>query len=398
MKGVLNINKLIKISEPSWSFAKNEGLIDLAVSYDISPYMFYKEHRFINMCSCSYLGLDTNPQILEGAIEGIKRAKSLHLTTARLRLYITMLGDLEEALSEHYSCEATAYISCSAASSAYLPLLASGMLTNDSKPTMIFDKQAHFSMIHIKPICADQTDVLTCEHNDIDYIETVCKRNSNVVYVGDGTYSVAGHAPIKELLRLQEKYGLTLYLDDSHGLSVTGKLGEGYIRENIPELNSKIVIVGSLAKAFGACGGVLMSGNKGLKDMLVRYGNSWSQYLNSAGIGGIMASLQIHRSEQLKRLQDAWWRNLQILDSRFNTTNKGVKTPIRIILLKSPEKAVEIAKRIFEKGYYVSAVFFPIVPQGKAGLRIMPRADVNEDEMTKFCDTVFEVCEDDLSS
>lgn len=391
-----NIKKMIQLGEPSWEVAKQVGLIDLAVAYETAPELSYQGRHFINMCSCSYLGLDTHPMILEGAIDGIRRAKSLHLTTARLRLYTTYLQELEEALSAHFVCEATAYVTCSAATASYLPLMASGMLTDGKKPLMIFDKYAHFSMHHIKPICGDETEVVTCAHNDIDFIEDQCKKNQPVVYVGDGTYSVAGHTPIKALCDLQQRYGLYLFLDDSHGLSITGKLGEGYVRENIPELGDRTVVVASLAKAFGACGGVLMSGQSHIKDLLVRYGNSWSQYINSAGIGGVLASLKIHRSNELVERQKAWRNNLKKLDDYFVTQNSGTTSPIRVLLLRSPDRAVAMATQLFERGYYTSAVFFPTVPRDKAGLRVMPRADVSATQMDAFCKTVYDVCRDEL--
>jgi 7-keto-8-aminopelargonate synthetase-like enzyme len=392
-----NIKKMIQLGEPSWDLAKKAGLVDLAVAYEVAPKLSYNGRYFINMCSCSYLGLDTHPMILEGAIDGIRRAKSLHLTTARLRLYTTYLQELEEALSTHFSCEAMAYVTCSAATASYLPLMASGVLTEDKKPLMIFDKYAHFSIHHVKPICGDETEIITCSHNDIDFIEACCKKEDRpVVYVGDGTYSVGGHTPIKELCYLQQRYGLYLFFDDSHGLSITGKSGEGYVRENIPELGNRTVVVASLAKAFGACGGILMSGESKLKNFLVRYGNSWSQYINSAGIGGVLASLKIHDSSELAERQKAWKDNLKKLDGYFVTQNSGTNSPIRILLLKSPERAIAMSAQLFEQGYYTSAVFFPTVSRNTSGLRVMPRADISAEQMDVFCQTVNKVCHEDL--
>lgn len=396
MKQFLNYRSMIQKAQPSWQYAKEAGLIDLAVSYGEEPYHLFNDHKFINMCSCSYLGLDTHPDILEGAIAGVKQAKSLHLTTARVRIYTTLLQEVEQALSDHYRAHAMSYISCAAASSAYLPLLASGTLTGDCVPTMIFDKQAHFSMLHVKAICGDQTEVLTSPHNDLNFIEDQCKQNKLVAYVTDGTYSVSGHAPVDDLLQLQDRYGLICYFDDSHGLSITGEHGVGYVRSKIDQLNEKTIIVGSLAKAFGACGGVLLSGSDKIFDKLLRYGNSWSQYLNSAGLGAILASLKLHQSSILTERQQAWWENIKRFDKQFETQNYGLVSPIRIALLKTPEKAVQYAKQVFDKGYYISSVFFPIVPQGKAGLRIMPRANVSAEQMQLFFDTLLSVCGDDL--
>ncbi|RML35111.1 hypothetical protein ALQ97_03196 [Pseudomonas savastanoi pv. glycinea] len=398
MNNYSNLNKMVTLSNPSWDIAKKTGLASLEVDYDTSPYLMYEGQRIINMCSCSYLGLDTNADILLGAIEGIRRAGALHLTTARTRLSITLLGDLERALSEHYQGDAISYISCSAATSGFLPLFASGALTAEKKPVIVFDKFAHFSMNHVKPICADETEISTCPHNDMDYLETICKRRDSVAYVADGTYSVEGCTPISDLLYLQDKYGLYLYLDDSHGLSITGQRGEGYVLSTLGDLNDRTVVVGSLAKAFGTCGGMLISGNTTFKEKLVRYGNPWSQYLNSAGIGATLASLALHNTPLLTTLQTSWRKNLAILDSFFACLNRHTDSPIRVILLESDLHAINAATELLRQGYYTSSVFFPIVPKGTAGLRVMPRADISETEMAAFCQALKKVCESSINN
>lgn len=398
MNNYSNINKMIKISEPSWKVAEQEGMAGLAVEYINTPFLRSEGNEFINMCSCSYLGLDTHPDILQGASQGVLKAGALHLTTARTRLKITMLSELEERLSAHYQGYAASYVTCSAATSAFLPIYASGTFTQDVKPVMVFDKFAHFSMNHIKPICADETEVLTSPHNDLNFIEDICRKNKKVAYIADGTYSVDGFAPIDELIFLQEKYGLFLYLDDSHGLSVTGDKGEGYILNKIGSINENTVVVGSLAKAFGACGGLLLSGRKEMVERVVRYGNPWSQYLNSAGIGGCMAALDIHQSPELAIRQKRWRENLNIIDKSFSVINSGKESPVRVVLLKSAEAAVKAAKLLLNEGYYTSSVFFPIVPRDKAGLRIMPSANVSAVQMHDFCQKVKQICAGDLLS
>ncbi|WP_457328702.1 aminotransferase class I/II-fold pyridoxal phosphate-dependent enzyme [Rhizobacter sp. P5_C2] len=387
-----NISKMVAISDPAWVAAKETGLAGLAVKHEMAPYVSGDGRQFINMCSCSYLGLDTNESILQGAIHGIEKAGTLHLTTARTRLVISLLSDLEDALSEHYGGEAVSYISCAAATSAFLPMFASGIFSGGRKPVMAFDKYAHFSMNHVKPICGDETQVETCPHNDLNFVEDLCKRHEIVAYIGDGTYSVEGFAPVEQLKYLQDRYGLFLYLDDSHGLSITGERGEGHVLRNLGELNDRTIVVGSLAKAFGACGGLLVSGNPSIKERLVRYGNPWSQYMNSAGIGGTFASLALHKSPELARLQAAWRRNLSRLDEQFESINRFTESPVRVILLDSAETAVGSATALLARGFYTSAVFFPIVPKDTAGLRIMPRADLTPEQMNAFCTSLMDVC------
>lgn len=398
MNKFTNFGKMIEISEPSWAVAEAEGLAGLAVKYQDAPYLTHDDVSFINMCSCSYLGLDTHPAILQGAAEGVKRAGSLHLTTARTRLQISMLSELERRLSEHYQGYAASYVTCSAATAAFLPIYASGALTRGVKPTMVFDKFAHFSMNFVKPICADETEVLTSSHNDLNYLEDVCRKHGRVAYVADGTYSVDGFAPLNELMYLQDRYGLFLYLDDSHGLSITGSKGEGIVLQQLGGVNENTVVVASLAKAFGACGGMLLGGRKDMIERVVRYGNPWSQYLNSAGIGGCLASLDIHGTPELSVRQQRWRENLKVIDDNFTVTNSGTESPIRVVLLNSPEAAVKSAKALFDLGYYTSAVFFPIVPKDKAGLRIMPSANLSVVQMAEFSSQVKRVCEGQLLS
>lgn len=376
---------MINFGNPGWDEALRHGLINLSVSVNKNGDLSNKGHDFINMCSCSYLGLDTDSRILEGAKQGIDRAGILHLTTARVRIYIDLLEEFEVALSHHFDCHAMSFNSCAAATSAFLPVLASGYLTDDIKPLMVFDKLSHFSIKHIIPICGDETEVEILSHNDMNKLEDLCKKNQRVCYIGDGTYSMGGLAAIENLLYLQKKYGLFLFLDDSHGLSITYSKGWGYIRGSVGDMNLRTVIVTSLAKAFGTCGGMLMSGNPGLKSILERFGNAWSQYLNSAGLGAGLASLKIHESEELISLQDRLTQNLALFDKLMQPQNKGAKSPIRLIPLPSADRASEAAQKVFELGFYTSPVFFPIIPKETAGLRVMPKASLTAAEIERFC-------------
>jgi 7-keto-8-aminopelargonate synthetase-like enzyme len=390
MNNYTNRAKMFELSDATWKYAQEQGVADLRVSYSQqAPFMKHGEHSFVNMASCSYLGLDTHPQILRGASEAIYRANSLHLTTPRYKLVSTHLENLEHLLSTHFNNPAMSYISCAAASSAFLPLYASGIFSNGQKPVMVFDKQAHFSINHIKPICADETSIITCEHNDLNYLEAICKKHKSVAYIAEGIYSINGVAPIEELITLQEKYGLFLYFDDSHGISIIGNKGQGHILNKLGQLNDRTVVVSSLAKAFGACGGVLLSGNSTYKEKLIRYGNSWSQYLNSAGIGAVEASINIHKTKTFQEIQNTWRSNLEYIDNSIpNLFNTGILSPTRVLHTVTTQQAISLSKEMFKVGYYVSPVFFPTVPKNAPGIRFMPRADMSIAVLRSFCDAI----------
>lgn len=90
-------------------------------------------------------------------------------------------------------------------------------------------------------------------------LEYLCRQNPMVAYVCEGVYLTGGYSPIKKLRRLQECYGLFIYIDDAHGLSTFGRQGEGFVRFQFPKtLGERTIITASLTNAFGASAEVLM--------------------------------------------------------------------------------------------------------------------------------------------
>jgi 7-keto-8-aminopelargonate synthetase-like enzyme len=352
-------------------------------------------HRFINMCSCSYLGLNHHPEVVAGAIDAIRREGVYATPVMRVRIQLAILDEFEAAMAQLYRARCISTLSCSVASMGVLPLIASGHLCDDGEPrVMVFDKYCHFSMNLVKPICADETTVLTAPHNDLDFVEDACKRHRRVAYVADGAYSMGGSTRLQGLLELQDRYGLFLYLDDSHSLSVWGERGEGFVRSQLgDELNPLTVVVGSQHKGFGTSGGVIMLGPVKHEAVLTRFGGpfSWSQGPCVAQHGGGLASVGVHLSPELGRLQRKLQENLALFDSLIETAERGNRLPIRLIPLGSEERAVECSEQLLARGFYSSAVFFPIVERGKAGLRVMVRADNRPEDILAFCEAVHEV-------
>ncbi|NRA59576.1 MAG: aminotransferase class I/II-fold pyridoxal phosphate-dependent enzyme [Psychrobium sp.] len=383
----INTHKIINIGDQSWQKADNNGLLNIAVQHGQAPFLQCENgHEFINMCSCSYLGLDVHPKIVQGAISAMEKHGTLLISTSRLRIHLSYIEEVESVLSDLVQAKSITTLSCGSASSGILPVLASGHLTGGIQPLMIFDKNCHFSMNHIKPVCGDETQVLTCAHNDVDFIESQCQKGGPVVYVADGAYSMGGHTPIKELLELQEKYGLYLYFDDSHSFSVIGETGAGFVRSHMDEVSERTIIVASLGKAFGATGGIVMMNEKTNLKLIERFGGpmGWSQSINVAAMGAIMASAEIHKSPELGQLQNKLRQNIKLFDNTINTVNADTPLPIRVVPIPSPEHAIECSKFIFDHGFYSSAVFFPIIARGTAGLRVMPRADLEAKDIERF--------------
>lgn len=345
----------------------------------------------IDFVRCSYLGLDNHPVIVAGAIEAIEAHRSLHWSCARTRLNFDLLAQLEATLSEIFCARVIAFSSVMLANLGAMPLLASGQLTGGRKPIVVFDRTAHISLAYHKPVVADETRVETIAHNDIDALERLCRDNPVVAYVCDGVYSMGGNSPIKELRQLQERYGLFLYIDDAHGISLFGPQGQGFARSQFPQvLGDRTIIAASLAKGFGASGGMLMLGTADQEALFRRYSipHAFSAAANLASVGAALGSCNIHRSAELGQRQRRLAQRIDLFDRRVTTAEQGNSLPIRMIAIGSEAKAIAIARELLDAGFYTSVTFFPTVGQGKAGIRVCITADHGINEIERLCDCI----------
>lgn len=391
-----NNQKAVPLGNRGWDAARAQGALDISCHYAGNDrFETAGGHSFVNLCSCSYLGLHTHPWVLGGAMDALRHEPILTMPMSRIRVRLSLLDEVQDGLSELWQARSLVTVSCFAATAGVLPLIASGHLMDDGQPrVMVFDRFSHFSMSFIKPICADETTVLTCPHNDLDYLEDACKRYPRVAYVADGAYSMGGATLLEGLLTLQDRYGLFLYFDDSHSLSAFGRRGEGFVRSQLgAELNPLTVVTGSLGKGFGATGGVIMLGNPKHEATLIRFGGpiAWSTGANTPTLGALLGALRVHNSSELYRRQQEMRANTGIFDTHFENPDAGNGLPIRLIPVPSEKDATSASGELFRRGFYTSAVFFPILERGKAGLRVMMRADNRPEDIETFCRTVKEV-------
>jgi 7-keto-8-aminopelargonate synthetase-like enzyme len=393
-----NNAKAIPMGEKGWQGIYEQNALDLSVHHlgeDRYQEIGGLGRKFVNFTSCSYLGLTYHPKVLEGAQEALRQEQILTLSMSRARIRSRLHDELEQSLSDLFRARCIATVTTAAATAGVLPLIASGHLMDDGEPrVMVFDKFSHFSMNLIKPICADETTVLTAPHNDLNFVEDACKKYKRVAYVGDGAYSMGGTTLIEGLMELQDRYGLFLYLDDSHSLSVWGERGEGYVRSHLgPELNPLTIVSASMLKGFGGSGGIIMLGPVKHLHTLLRHGGplTWSQSLNLPAMGADLASAEIHRTPELRERQQRMLSNMALLDEHVPTPDKGNGLPIRLIVVGAEEKAIQLSGEMLNRGFYTSAVFFPIVERNKAGLRIMIRASNSEEEILELCRNVREL-------
>jgi 8-amino-7-oxononanoate synthase len=388
-----NTASLINRSRAHFDAAQRRGLMNVhcrsAVGRTIEITRGANERRtVVDFVRCSYLGLDNHPAIVAGAIDAIQRYGSLHWSCARTRLNFGIIGDLEDQLSELFDARVITYSTVMVANMGALPIIASGHLTGDQKPLMVFDRIAHASLAFHKPVVAEDTAVETIAHNDLDALEALCRKNPCVAYICDGVYSMGGYAPIKELLWLQDKYGLFLYIDDAHGISLFGANGEGFARYQLPrELGDRTIIAASLGKGFGASGGMLMLGTAEQEFLFRSYSlpHAFSASPNVAAIGAALASAKIHASEELGQLQETLSKRIACFDERVETAQRGAPLPIRMIRVGDEFAGIDAAADLLDDGFYTSATFFPTVARGAASIRICLTAGHSIADLEKLC-------------
>jgi 7-keto-8-aminopelargonate synthetase-like enzyme len=385
-----NNQRMVPAAEAAWQLSADHGMLDIRVDATCGQNRLRDVrtgHEFMNLASCSYLGLNSHPTVLSAGIEALREHNITGLAMAEFRIRLEQMHQLEEELTALFGTHVLPSISCGSISAAMLPLLASGHLTDSEPMVVVFDKFAHFSMNFVKPIVADEARVITCPHNDMQFLEDVCRAYPRVAYVGEGAYSVGGLADLAGLAALQDRYGLYLYLDDSHALSTQGPHGEGYARSVFTELGDRTMIVASIAKAFGSTGGIAMIGSARHYDFLYRSGPlGWSQGLRTAAIGTSLGSIAVHRSPELARRQRQLAANIEIFDRRLKDRDvRGTGSHIKFVVLGDNDRAVRLSTRLYQRGYYCSAMFFPIVAKGQAGVRLMLRGDMTSEMTEAFC-------------
>lgn len=389
-----NYKKAYALSNYSWSEASSKNILNITASLlEKNIYVTPEGKQFFHMASCSYLGLDSHPKIMDTAIEMLKKQRSVAwIASSRNRIMLQAVKDTEDALSDFFNAHAITFSACSAASSSILPLIAAGFYTDEQPPLMVFDKHAHFSMNHMKPLCAEETSVNTIPNNDLNKLEEICKQHthSKVCYVSDGVNSMGGAIDLPGVIFLQKKYGLFLFIDDSHSLSSYGRKGYGYVRDNPAMHNENTITVFSLAKAFGAVGGMALLPDKKMIEVTQRYGGPmlWSQTISPAAIGAILGSLSVHQTSELNTRQTQLMENIQLFDSLIDTREKDSPFTVRIIRTGTSEKSIELCEFLFSKGFLSSAVFFPVVKKDDPGVRVMLRSDMTADDIRTFCNLV----------
>lgn len=344
--------------------------------------------KVVEFVNCSYLGLDTHPDVVAGARD-VLDGWGVHFCCARSRFSIDPLRQLEEQLSEHFGARAITFPSVTSAHQSALPLVASGALWPGSgRVRLIFDRFAHASMQFLKPILSTEATVVTVGHNALDQVleqvHQAHEHQETPVLVADGVYSMGGAIPVEEVMKLSVEHRFKLYVDDAHGTSIFGKRGQGYVLSRLQAFPENLLLCFSLAKGFGCNGGGILVPDKNTERLIRCHGQTYafSGPLDFAIVGAAQQSLRLHQDGTVSQLQQRLWSNVHHFAGP--PRHGVVPSPIQMVKVGTEMDAIAMGEALLERGFFVSTAFFPVVARADAQLRICITAEHTVEELDEL--------------
>ncbi|HPE88569.1 MAG TPA: glycine C-acetyltransferase [Spirochaetales bacterium] len=327
----------------------------------------------VNFCANNYLGLANNAEIREAA----KRAMDewgYGLSSVR---FICGTQDphkrLERACSEYLGTEdAILFSSCFDANGAvFEPLL-------DADCAIIADSLNHASIID--GVRLSKAERLIYQHNDFDDLEAKLKAAAGKrlrLVATDGVFSMDGDiADLERVCDLAERYDALVMVDDSHATGFIGKRGRG-THEYRGVMDRVDIVTTTFGKALGGASGGCVAGKAEIVEYLRQKARPYlfSNTLAPAIVGGTLKALELltESTELRDRLESNTKRFRDGLAKAGLDVRPGVH-PICPVMLYDERLAHEMADRLLDEGIYVIGFSFPVVPRGKARIRVQVSA------------------------
>ena len=333
------------------------------------------DRRVVNFTSCSYLGLELDRRLVEGAVDAARRFGT-QLSVSRAFLSAPPYAPLEALLGEITGGHALVTPNTTLASASALPSLVG------ERDAVLLDHQVHMTVQTVVPLLQRAgVAVEYVRHGRLDRLEeriaALSQSHPRVWFLLDGVYSMHGDlAPIDALAWLLTRHEqLHLYVDDAHGTSWTGRHGRGHALEHLPERERAIVAL-SLNKSFAAAGGALVLPDEATR----RWVRHTAAPLAFTGpvqppmLGAALASARIHLSGEIEALQAELRERIRHANRRAEELelpllHRRTVVPIRFIGLGPRAASTAMAVHLLERGLLASCAIFPAVPAHQTGIR-----------------------------
>ncbi|SHF57043.1 2-amino-3-ketobutyrate coenzyme A ligase [Mariniphaga anaerophila] len=344
----------------------------------------------LNFCANNYLGLAKHAEVVKAAQE-IMNYWGFGLSSVRFICGTQEIHkELELKVSEFLGTEDTIlYCACfDANGGVFEPLLG-----DDS--AIISDELNHASIIDGVRLCKAQR--YRYKHSNMQELENCLKEAAGAKYrliVTDGVFSMDGDmAKLPEIVELADKYDALVMVDDSHATGYVGKNGRG-TAEHFGLLGKIDIITTTFGKALGGGNGGCTSGRKEIIEMLRQRSRPYlfSNTLAPATVGATLKVLEIlGESDKLpaKTMENAKYFRDKMEKAGFDLV-KGNTAIVPVMIYDEP-LAIKFADELLKEGVYVIGFCYPVVPRGKARIRVQLSAAHSFEEIDTAVDAFIKV-------
>ncbi len=327
----------------------------------------------VNFCANNYLGLASDPRIVAAAKEALDRW-GYGLASVR---FICGTQDvhtqLEARLAEYLGCDdAILYSSCFDANGGLFETLLS------EEDAVISDELNHASIIDGIRLCRAQRR--RYRNRDMGDLEDQLRATAGArrrLIATDGVFSMDGYvAPLADICDLAERFGAMVMVDDSLAVGIVGPRGRG-----TPDLHGVTervdIVTGTLGKALGGASGGYTAGRSEIVQLLRQRSRP---YLFSNSLAPAIAATSLVVLELLETsddLRETLRDNTAVM--RRELTERGFdivagEHPIVPVMIGDAAQASAMADGLLAKGIYVIGFSYPVVPMGKARIRVQMSA------------------------
>lgn len=327
------------------------------------------QEEVLNFCANNYLGLSSHPQVIEAAIEAI-RTHGYGLSSVRFICGTQDIHkELEQKIAQFLGMEDTILYAAAfdANGGLFEPLLG-------EEDAIISDELNHASIIDGIRLCKAKR--FRYKHNDMNSLEECLKEASGArrkLIFTDGAFSMDGTiAQLDKICDLADKYEAMVGIDECHASGFLGKTGRG-THEYRGVMDRIDIVTGTLGKALGGASGGFTSAKKEIVEILRQRSRPYlfSNTVAPSIVGASIKVLDLLSSSTA--LRDKLEQNTHFFRSAMTSAGFDIipgEHPIVPIMLYDAPLAQQFAARLLNEGIYVIGFFYPVVPQGKARIRV----------------------------
>ncbi len=338
----------------------------------------------VNMCANNYLGLANHPEVMAAASQSLEQwgfgAASVRFICGTQGIHKT----LEQRVSGFLSTEDTIlYAACFDANAGLFETILG------PEDAVVSDELNHASIIDGIRLC--KAARYRFKNNDMADLETQLKAAKDagarrILITTDGVFSMDGTvAQLDKICDLADKYDALVHHDDCHATGFMGSNGRG-VHEHCNVMDRVDIITGTFGKALGGGSGGFTSGRQEIIDILRQRSRPYL-FSNTLAPSICAASLKVlDMLEASTALRDKLHENTAYFRAKMQAAGFSIPEgshPIVPVMLGDAVLAQTMSARLLELGIFAIGFFYPVVPQGKARIRVQISAGHTLDDLDR---------------